>query len=47
MAKTSILKRREIRSLEAKRDMLTMKRDMTQRNLAEVRAALKKRRGQT
>lgn len=47
MARSSMNKRREVRSLEAKRDALMSKRDSTQRDLAEVRAALKKRRAQS
>lgn len=44
---TSIAKRREVRTLEAKRDALMLKRDLTQRDLAEIRASLKKRRNQS
>jgi len=47
MAKSTIDKRRAVRSLEAKRDALMLKRDSTQRQLAEVRASLKKRRAQS
>lgn len=45
--RTNLAKRKEIRKLEQMRDELMTKRDANQRALAEVRAALKKRRNQS
>lgn len=46
-SRMTIQKRREIRVLEAQRDSLMMKRDKTVNSLAQIKAALKKRRSQT
>jgi hypothetical protein len=45
--RTNIAKRKEIRKLESMRDELMTKRDNVTRQLAEVRASLKKRRKQS